>query len=252
MAIITLATDYGTEDGYAAAVKGVLKTLSPQAEIIDITHGLSSILKTSLVLSRYYLEFPPGTVHLVVIDPTVGSSRRAIAGQSGGRYFVGPDNGIFTNIIENAPQSDWIEIKPDGFPPRPISPTFHGRDIFAPAAASLANEAALDTLGRPIKDPVCFSIPRPAGEPGRITGEIIDIDSFGNLIINIPGDGLGSRPKVVISGTEIAFAMTYADVAQGSPLAYIGSLGFLEIAINMGRAAEFFGATVGSKVVVEL
>ena len=252
MAIITLASDYGTQDGYPAAVKGVLKTLSPQSEIMDITHRLSSISKTALVLLRYYLEFSLGTVHLVVIDPTVGSSRRAMAGQSGGRFFVGPDNGIFTKITDEAPNSEWVEIDPANLPSRPISPTFHGRDIFAPAAALLANGVDLVTLGRPIKDPVRLSIPRPSREPGKIVGEIIDIDSFGNLIINIPGNDLGSRPKVVLERNEIAFARSFAEVDRGSPLAYIGSLGYLEIAVNMGRASEYFVVTVGSKVVVEL
>ncbi len=250
MAIVTIATDYGTADGYAAAVKGVIKSVAPRAEIVDVTHELSSLFKTALVLSRYYGDFPPGTVHLVVIDPTVGTARRAIAGRAHRHYFVGPDNGIFSRVAGETDKSEWVEIDPAVMPRRSVSPTFHGRDIFAPAAARLAEGSHLGSLGRPILNPMRLLIPEPRVESGNIFGEIIDIDSFGNLIINILGTALGSGPRVVFNGTEIAFVRTFADVDRGKPLAYIGSLGYLEIAINMGRAAEFFGATIGSKVTV--
>jgi hypothetical protein len=251
MAIITFASDYGTADGYAAEVKGVIKTVSPESEIIDITHELTSIFKTAIVLSRYYDDFPAGTIHLVVIDPTVGTSRRALAGRIRDRYFVGPDNGIVTLIAGNG-ASEWIEIDAAKISSWPISPTFHGRDIFAPAAAMLANGIPLASLGNSAENPKLVSIPKPIMENDSIIGEIIDIDTFGNLIINIRGGELGSQPKIVFEGSELPFARTFADVAPGRPLAYIGSLDYLEIAVNMGRAAELFGASIGSKVMASL
>ena len=217
MAIITLATDYGDSDGYNAAVIGVIKSLSPAAEVIEITNSLSSIAKTSLVLWRYYSQFPKGTIHLVVVDPTVGASRRALVGSDGNYYFVGPDNGVFTRIMEAPRGSRWYEIDPVKLPLQIISYTFHGRDIFAPAAALLSNGISPESFSNKINNAVKLGIPKPIFTANRISGEIIDIDSFGNLIINISGNDLGDKPEVTLKGKKLKFGKTFADAKPGRP-----------------------------------
>jgi S-adenosyl-L-methionine hydrolase (adenosine-forming) len=251
MAIITLATDYGDLDGYNAAMIGVIKSLSPAAEIVEITNKLNTIVKTSLVLWRYYASFPPGTIHLVIVDPTVGSSRRALVGIDGPYYFVGPDNGIFSRIIENSSASGWFEIDSARIPQMEVSHTFHGRDIFAPAAAFLSMGKPPDTFSDKITDPVKIDIPKPLAVARRITGEIIDIDSFGNLIINITKEYL-EKPLVTLNSQDIPFGKTFTDVKPRHPIAYIGSIGLLEIAINGGRADKYYGVKIGNKVVVKI
>ena len=157
MAIITLSTDFGRLDGYNGAVIGAIKSLAPQTEVVEISSELFSIKKASLVLWRYYSHFPPGTVHLVVVDPAVGTERRALAGTDGRYKFVGPDNGLFTPLYDEAAQKGWsVEVvkltNPRYWLPV-VSHTFHGRDVFAPAAAHLANGVTLIDLGRVIQDP---------------------------------------------------------------------------------------------------
>ncbi len=252
MALITLATDYGDRDGYSAALIGVIKTIAPSAEVIEASNNLTTIAKTSLALWRYYAQYPKGTIHLVVVDPTVGTSRRALIGIGGGYYFVGPDNGIFSRVIEDNPQMNWYEIDQVRLPKRTISQTFHGRDIFAPAAALLARGDPPESFASKITNPIVMVVPQPVFTAGRISGEIIDIDSFGNLIINIRGENLSEKPKVAIKGHRIRFGKTFADVKPGNPVAYIGSLGLLEIAVNGKRADKYYGAKVGNKVTVSI
>jgi S-adenosylmethionine hydrolase len=253
MGIITIATDFGTADGYTAAMKGVIKSIAPDAELIDVTDDLSGVLKASIVLLRYYSHFPPGTVHLVVVDPTVGSGRRAVIGAGESLLFVGPDNGLFSHIMEDRPHSKWWSIETEKLPPRKISSTFHGRDIFAPAAALLASGRSPEELGEPIDDPCRFEIPRPKIEGNVITGQIIDIDKFGNLITNINQDMLTGKPSILLEEKEkIPLVDSFSNVPKDAPLAYIGSLGFLEIAVNLGRADSHFNAERGRKVIVKL
>jgi S-adenosylmethionine hydrolase len=252
MTLITLATDFGRRDGYNGAVIGVIKTLSPRSEVIEITAELDSILKASFVLWRYYSQYPIGTVHLVVVDPTVGTERRALAGTDGKYLFVGPDNGLFTKIMENDRESTWYEIDTAKLPVHESSSTFHARDIFAPVAALLSMGKAPEILGRKISDPVAIELPKPALKDNTVKGEIIDIDSFGNLIINIPGEMLGSGAKVMLKEKNIPLRHTFADVKTGYPVAYIGSLGLLEIAINRGRADNYFKTRIGAKVTLKI
>ncbi len=252
MAIITLATDFGRQDGYNGAVIGVMKTLSPRSEVVEITSELGSILKASLVLWRYYSQYPLGTVHLVVVDPTVGTERRALVGTDGKYLFVGPDNGLFTKIIENDSESSWYDIDNAKLPVHESSYTFHARDIFAPAAAMLSMGKAPEILGRKITDPVTIELPKPVVKGEMVKGEIIDIDYFGNLIINIPGEMLGGAAKVMLREKNVPLHQTFADVKVGYPVAYIGSLGLLEIAVNRGRADGYFRAKIGAKVTVRI
>jgi S-adenosyl-L-methionine hydrolase (adenosine-forming) len=251
MAIITLATDFGDLDGYNAAMIGIIKSISSSAEIVEVTNKLSTIVKTSLVLWRYHKSFPAGAIHLVVVDPTVGSSRRALVGVSDSYYFVGPDNGIFSRVIESAPDSNWLEIDPTRIPKKEQSHTFHGRDIFAPAAALLSLGKPPESFCDKISDPVKIDIPKPVTVANRISGEIIDIDSFGNLIINI-NINVMENPKVTLNSQDIPFGNTFSDVSSGHPVAYVGSLGLLEIAINGGRADKYYGTKIGNKVMVSI
>jgi S-adenosyl-L-methionine hydrolase (adenosine-forming) len=250
MSIITIATDFGTSDGYTAALFGVMKSILPESEIISITDSLTSIRKTSLVITRYCFLYPQGTVHLVIVDPTVGTVRRPLVGTNGKYFFVGPDNGIFTQIILANPEMTWFEIDRSKLPAGEISNTFHGRDIFASAAALLSSGIAPDELGRRVNDPMKLDIPVPVQRENAIQGEIIDVDSFGNLIINIPGNMLKISSRIMMGDLTIPLGKTFADVEPGKPIAYIGSLGFLEIAVNMDRADKFPNIGVGSKVMV--
>lgn len=250
MQIVTFASDYGSVDGYAAAVKGVIKSIAPAVEIIDVTHELTAISKAAFVLNRYWKDFPKGTIHLVVVDPTVGTSRKALAGYAAGHFFVGPDNGLFSYIILNANKSVWRRIEPANIFTRRLSTTFHGRDIFAPAAAMLANNALIGKFGPLVKNPVCLPLSGPVIMGSKIRGEIIDIDSFGNLIINIPGGKIRHDSTVMMKRKTIPFARTFADLPVGTPMAYIGSMGYLEIAVNSGRADRYFKVSVGARVTV--
>lgn len=252
MALITLSTDFGRRDGYNGAVIGAIKSLAPRTEVIEVSDELSSISKGSLALWRYYSFFPLGTVHMIVVDPTVGTERRPLAGTDGRYMFVGPDNGIFTRIMEHTPSSTWYEINPSRLPAHQGSDTFHARDIFAPAAALLSMGKAPDILGQKISEPVTIDIPIPAIKGNLTKGEIIDIDSFGNLIINIPGESVGKDAKVTLKTKSIPLRRTFADVRTGRPVAYVGSLGLLEIAVNGRSAEEFFKVGVGEKVTVRI
>jgi hypothetical protein len=251
MGIITIATDFGHIDGYSAAMKGVIKTIAPEAELVDVTDDLTGILKASFVLMRYYPYYPPGTVHLVIVDPTVGSERKTLIGQSENQYFVGPDNGLFSRVIAREPDSKWWSIDISSLPHPTTSTTFHGRDIFAPAAALLSLNRDPDSLGHRIKKPLTLEIPQPVDRHNAIEGEIIDIDNFGNLITNINSDMLEQRTKITLAaGDPIPLMEKFSDVPLQSPLAYIGSLGYLEIAVNLGRADRYFDIGIGGKVEV--
>jgi S-adenosylmethionine hydrolase len=251
MAIITIATDFGTADGYTGAVKGVIKSLAPNCEIVDITNELTTIPKAAIALYRYSACFPDGTVHLIIIDPTVGAGRRALAGSDSRYYYVGPDNGVFSMLTWNRRSVDWYNIQEDRLPPREISATFHGRDIFGPAAAMISIGHRPEEFGDKTNDPVMIEIPKARKSGDLIAGEIIDIDSFGNLITNIQGGMLSGNYKVMLEGEKVPLGRTFAHVPLGSPITYIGSLGFLEIGVNKGRADIYFKAIIGSKVRVE-
>jgi S-adenosylmethionine hydrolase len=246
MSIITLATDFGTADGYVGEMKGVIKTISPSAEIVDITHELKSINKAYLVIKRYCQRFPAGTVHLVVVDPTVGSTRKALIGYNGDHYFVGPDNGLFSLINLG---SKWWGIDSDKIKSKSASSTFHGRDIFAPAAAMLSKGQNPGTMGDKIDNIVTIDFPKIQIIEDFIMGAVIDIDNFGNLITNIKLENISGFTNISVGEqTNIPFVKTYSDVELNQPLAYIGSGNYLEIGVNGGRAELYFKAVIGTEV----
>jgi len=244
MSIVTLLTDFGTADGYVAEMKGVLLSSAPGVTIVDITHDIPAhdVEMGRLTIARYWRRFPPGTVHLAIVDPGVGSSRAAIAVQSEDRYLVGPDNGLLSPALLVA-GCRVIELPV----PAHASATFHGRDLFAPAAAQLASGAPIDTLGVPARDPVVRRTPEPRrGANGEVIGEVIAIDRFGNAVTNLLGLRAGGR--VVIEGLVLTLGSTYADLGEGEPGAVVGSTGLIEIVVREGRAAEQLGLRRGSPV----
>ncbi len=242
--IITLLTDFGTADGYVGEMKGVLYTLAPDAEIVDITHDIEpqDVERARLTLARVWRRFPHGTVHLVVVDPGVGSSRAALAVSSDGRFLVGPDNGVLSPAL----------LLPDArvvaLPLLPhASATFHGRDIFAPAAAALARGEPIDELGPAMADePIIRRTPQPVrASDGSLSGEVILVDRFGNAVTNLIATQTGT---VRVGHVDLPLRLTYAEVPDGQAVALVGSAGFIEIAVRNGDAARSLGIARGSEV----
>jgi S-adenosylmethionine hydrolase len=276
--IVTLTTDFGTADGYVGTMKGVVLGIVPDARLVDISHevGPQDIRQAAYVLYTAYPFFPPYTVHLVVVDPGVGGSRRPVALRTPSGTFVGPDNGVFSYVMAREPVEELVELADTRYRLPRVSHTFHGRDIFAPAAAHLAAGVPITALGQPVTDPVTFSSPRLQITPAGIVGEVLHADHFGNVITSIGllawrGDELSLEPAfgeardrgrvqfgaggaaVTVAGQEIAGVhRTYAEVAPGETLALVGSEGHLEIAVREGSAARILGLRPGDAVVLRL
>lgn len=256
MPIITLTTDFGLSGSYVAAMKGVILGLMPQATLVDITHQITpqNVREAAYVLHTACGYFSPATVHVAVVDPGVGSARRPMAAHIDGRYFVGPDNGLFTYVLQEASQpAHCVHLDNPAYWRAQVSRTFHGRDIFAPVAAHLANGVPLEMLGTPINDPVRFAVLPPQRDPdGALRGQVIYVDRFGNLVSNIPGDWLAGRFWVVrIAGQQVAGpSLTYAEAAPGQLLVLLSSSGTLEVAVREGSAAERLAVQAGEPIVV--
>ena len=239
--LITLLTDFGSKDHYAGAMKGVILGINPDARIVDVTHEVEkyNILEAAFKLKSYYSHFPPGTVHVVVVDPGVGGPRRPIAAQAGGYFFVGPDNGVFSPVFDSVDNQRIVEITNTAYMLGHVSGTFHGRDIFAPAAAHLSSGLGISELGIDALSPVSVDIPEPSVSDNEITGEVLYGDSFGNLVTNIPGAMLGPESKVYVGRHRIdRISGSYGEAGKGGLLAILGSTGLLEIAVNQGSAKE--------------
>jgi S-adenosyl-L-methionine hydrolase (adenosine-forming) len=256
--VITLSTDFGLHDSYVGTMKGVILRIFPEARLVDITHQITpqDVLEASLTLEGGYRFFPGGTVHLVVVDPHVGGDRRPllIAGEE--HYFVGPDNGTFSRVLESDPEATAIEIREPRYLLPSISDTFHGRDIFAPVAAYLARGVAPDEFGPRITDPKRLRIPVPRIWGDQIRGEVIHIDSFGNIISNISREqftrSVGNRKfRILINGKVIEqIHRTYEEQEVDRTLALFGSSDLLEIAVAAGRAERRIGAGKGDTILV--
>lgn len=243
MPIITLLTDFGTADGYVAEMKGVLITEIPNATLVDISHDVPAhdVDAGRLALARYWRRFPRGTVHLAVVDPGVGSARAAIAVESEGRFFVGPDNGLLTPaLLIPAARAVRLDV------PAQASATFHGRDVFAPAAAKLAMGTEIGALGGEHATPVIRRTPEPQrGPTGELVGQVIAIDRFGNAVTNL----VGMRGALVVAeGRELPLRRTYAELDPGQAGAVVGSTGLIEIVVREGRASELLSLARGSRV----
>lgn len=258
--VVTLITDFGLHDSYVGTMKGVMLRIHPQARLIDVTHQITAqdILEASLVLDSGYRYFPVGTVHVVVVDPGVGSGRRPILVAGREHYFVGPDNGTFTGVVDGDPEACAYEIRERQFLLPSISDTFHGRDVFAPVAAFLARGVAPEEFGPPINDLRRFSIPVARVWGDQIRGEVVHVDSFGNIVSNISRTdfdrAVGERKfRILINGKTLdRIHRAYSDQERGKALALFGSNGLLEIAIAEGRAERRIGAGKGDTIIVQI
>ena len=250
--IVTLTSDFGTSDFYAAAMKAVLLRACPEARLIDVTHAVPrhDILCGSITLERAVDGFPPGTTHLAVVDPGVGTDRRLIVAEINHQRVVCPDNGLITWAWRRHGGGRAYELK--WRPERLPSHTFHGRDIMAPVAGMLAAGARMESLSLPIKNLVLLHVSPTDGTAGA--ARIIHVDAFGNATTDLSHELLGERrlKAVRVKGRDLGrLRRTYWDVAPGKPLALIGSSGLLEIAVRDGSAAEDLGLRVGDEVNVE-
>jgi S-adenosylmethionine hydrolase len=250
--IITLTTDFGLRDPFVGVMKGVILAICPTARLVDLTHEIApqDVLGGALALESSVHFFPPGTIHLAVVDPGVGSARRGLALRAGDYGFVGPDNGLFTAALGEGGWSA-VSLERPAYRLAPVSPTFHGRDIFAPAAAHLASGVALERLGPPVTDPVCLAWPGCRAEGSGWVGEVIGADRFGNLITSLTAARLeGTSGWVVeIGGRSLGnLAGCYADGPEGAPAALIGSSGRLEVFVRNGSARALLGAERGMPV----
>src|SRR5688572_14314394 len=247
MGVITLLTDFGTTDAYVAELNGALLSSAPGATLVDVTHGLApgAVRSAAYVLNRAWRQFPPGTVHLAVVDPGVGTRRTALALRAHGHAFVGPDNGIFTGVVRDA-EVEAVELPvTEG-----AAPTFHGRDIFAPAAAALFAGRALRLLGKPFTGiPERLATREPWHEGKTLVGEVTYVDRFGTLVTNFTPENLPGYASIDVEGVDVGrLHRTYGDVATGGLVAYLGSGGEIEIAVRDGSAARRLGIGVGGKI----
>jgi len=271
-----LTTDFGTADGYVGVMKGVMLSIAPGVRLVDLSHEVppQDVRRAAFVLYTAVPFFPPDTVHLAVVDPGVGTDRRAIAVQVPQGFLVGPDNGLFTYVLAEAEEWRAVELRDPAYRLPQVSGTFHGRDIFAPAAAHLARGVPMERLGPPVPDPVLLPLPRLEVREDRLEGEVLYIDRFGNVVTSIgrlrwAGNGLvldaafrraapplrlaAAGAVVKVGGRTIhGVRRTYGEVAVGESLALVGSTGFLEIAVRQGDAARTLGVRPGDPITLHL
>lgn len=255
--LLTLTSDFGTQDAYVAAMKGTILRINPSVQMVDITHEIApqDIMEAAFVLRDVVPYFPAGTTHLVVVDPGVGTERRPVAVLSGGHRFVGPDNGIFSLLLADGEpdmavvldrKSCWLTENPNN--------TFHGRDIFAPVAAHLASGLSLTEVGTLIDSLTRLRWAQPLIDQEGMQGWVVHIDRFGNSISNISSScfneaARGRCFKCYVGNTILnALSTTFADVSSGEPLIFFGNSGFLEIAVSSGNASELLGIRKGAPV----
>lgn len=237
--IITLSTDFGHTDHYVGTMKGVILGINPDSKIVDITHEIPKydIIKAALVVRNFYKYFPKDSIHVVVVDPGVGSERKPIAVESENGIFIGPDNGVFSFILGDS--SNVFEITNREFILNNMSNTFHGRDIFAPTAAHLSLGIDIGEVGQRLSSPTLLDFKEPEIIDNKINGDVIYEDSFGNLITNIPAEKVSDVSEIMVDGHVIdTVATSYNDVKVGDILAIVGSSGFLEISVNQGSASK--------------
>jgi S-adenosylmethionine hydrolase len=259
--LITLLTDFGTEDYFVGALKGVILSVNPRASIVDLTHDIPAhdVEAGAFTLLASYRSFPSQTVHVAVVDPGVGSARRPIIVSAGENFFVGPDNGIFSYVYETEPDHQTFHITNETRFHHPVSTTFHGRDIFAPVAAALSSGADPHELGPEIKDAVRLASLQPVEQKnGKLKGRIIHIDRFGNCITNFTREHLAStlesRASLKVSGQTIRSLRRFYREGEGGSeklFAVWGSAGFLEIAATNRSAARLLNAKRGQPVILK-
>jgi S-adenosylmethionine hydrolase len=253
-AIVTFTTDFGLRDPYVAEMKAAVLSISRDVQFIDVTHDVQrhDITEGALALEAAVPFFPAGTIHVAVVDPGVGTARRGIVIERSGHVFVGPDNGLFTPFVSDG---SWraFELAAIEYRLPVVSRTFHGRDIFAPAAGHVARGVELSRLGPPITDPVRLPWPEVREMAGTVAGAVVHVDRFGNLVTSIHGDAvtaLGADVSIRVAGRPVPLVTTYADLPPGRVGALIGSRNRLEVAVREGSAAAALRARRGTPVLV--
>jgi S-adenosylmethionine hydrolase len=263
MSVITLMTDFGIKDGNVGVMKGVIWGICPTAQISDLSHMIQAqnIREAAVIFARSVPYFPKGSIHVVVVDPGVGTNRRPMAAHIGDWFYVGPDNGTVTSLLERAEQFGWqidfVELNRVDYWLQDISYVFHGRDIFSPVAAHLANGVSLRELGTPFHDPVRLHLPKPEKTKDGWRGEVTHIDHFGNISTNIRvenlGDAMKAKENIVVRRNEIeikGMVNTFGERSVGEIIALIGSTGNLIIALVNGSAAAKLGVKLGDEIFV--
>jgi len=258
--IITLTTDFGTNDHFVGAMKGVILEITPEAAIVDISHAVQAfdVLDGAIAISQAYSYFPTGTVHVVVVDPGVGTKRRPIIASSDGYHFVAPDNGVLSLVYAREERMHVRHITSDHYFRQPVSQTFHARDVFGPVAAYLAKQVDSHKFGDEIEDFVKFAAPKPkATGENRMRAVVLKVDRFGNLITNVTPDDVPAlfsgkgKFKITVGSKEITeIHSTYAEGSPGEVFGVLGSMGYLEIVANRAAAAQLTGASKGSEVLI--
>jgi len=251
--VVTLLTDFGISDPYVGIMKGVMLSINPNIQIVDITHRVSpqGVDEAAFIVKNTHTFFPKGTIHVAVVDPGVGSERAVLEVQAGGYHFLAPDNGVLKYIFEAYSDTKVIKVINRDYFLQNVSSTFHGRDVFAPLAAHIANGVSLKKLGDPFKDFIPGEIIKPLIHENKIIGEILYIDQYGNGVTNIEGRLLADRINIKIRvGAHIIKDLhhTYTDVSLQDPLALISSTGTLEISVNQGSAERLLTLKVGDRV----
>jgi S-adenosylmethionine hydrolase len=257
---VTFTTDFGASDHYVGTMKGVVYNINPSARVVDISHEVQSydLLDGALTIAQAYSYFPPDTIHVVVVDPGVGSARRPILARTEKYLFVAPDNGVLSLALEREKQVSVRHITAENYFLRPVSQTFHGRDIFAAVAGWLSSGLESSDFGKEISDFVRFSVPVPKASKDGIQGVVLKVDRFGNVVTNITPRDIpqlfAPHPpqfKIVIGTHEvISMRIAYAEGNPGEIFGILGSMGFLEIAMNQGSATRALEVGKGVEIVV--
>jgi S-adenosylmethionine hydrolase len=257
--IITLTTDYGTNDHLVGVLTGVILRINPDVQIVDITHGVTpfDLLDGATVIANAYPFFPPRTIHVVVVDPGVGTERRPLIVSGQNQYFLAPDNGVLSGVFEKEQNFLVRHLTAEHYFLHPVSKTFHGRDVFAPVAGWLSKNWQPGSMGEEITDFKRFALPRPKEADGLLKGVVLKVDSFGNLITNFRGEDLPAAAieKGAINlqvGTHAISKLvpTFANGNAGEAIAYVGSSGNLEIGVNKGSASKTLGVGRGAPVLL--
>jgi len=259
LTVLTLTTDFSTQDGNVGVMKGVIWGIAPGVQIADLTHQVApqNIRQAAFILARQVFYFPPGTVHVVVVDPGVGTARRPIAAKIGSHFFVGPDNGVFSPLYLRGEKEGWpikiVHTNRPEFWREEISHVFHGRDIFSPVGAHLASGVELSDLGDPIQDPVRIAWVKPQRQENSLVGEVVHIDHFGNLFISITAENLAGLEVIAVQLGDYrisGMSKTFGEKAPGELIALFSSTHDLLIAQVNGHAAKAIQAKVGDNVEV--
>jgi S-adenosylmethionine hydrolase len=257
--IITLTTDYGTEDHLVGVLKGVILKINPDVTIVDITHAVTpfDLLDGALAIASAYAHFPPRTIHVVVVDPGVGTERRPLLVSGQNQYFIAPDNGVLSGVYEKEQNILVRHLTSEHYFLQPVSKTFHGRDIFAPVAGWLSKNWQPASMGEEITDFKRFAMPKPKEADGGLKGVVLKVDSFGNLMTNFRPEDLPAEAqekgevKLQVGTCQVTrLVPTFASGNAGEAVAYIGSSGYVEIAVNKGNASKTLGIGRGVAVVL--